>query len=113
VTRTWAILAEALRQIVFSDDAVVHPAVTDPTRRVWDAGHPEALEDTLTLLGHEADALVELVGQVPTGADWARGASVAGGTTVTALQVLQDAVDTGAEGLKDCEYVLRAVRGRP
>ncbi len=113
VTRTWALLGEALRQIVFTDGAVVHPAVGDASLRSWDADHPDALADTLTLLGHEADALVDLVGQVSNAHDWGRSAPVAGGTTVTALDVLRDAVQTGADGLGQAEAILRAVRGRP
>ena len=112
VTRTWALLGEALRQIVFTEGAVLHPAVASPAQRQWDTGHPEALEDTLTLLGHEADALVTLVDRVRTAEDWTREAAVAGGPTVTALDVLRDAVQTGADGLTQADATLRAVRGQ-
>jgi hypothetical protein len=112
VTRTWVLLAEALRQIVFTDGAVLHPAVSDPAQRSWDAGHPEALEDALTLLGHEADAIVDLVGRVTTASDWSRSTTVAGDGTVTALDVLRDAVQNGADGLERADTILRAVRGQ-
>lgn len=112
VTRTWALLGEALRQIVFTESAVVHPAVGDAAQRSWEAGHPDALEDTLTLLDHEAQALVELVRRVANASDWNRSAPVAGGTPVTALDVLRDAVQTGVDGLGQAEAILRAVRGQ-
>ncbi|HEY5155818.1 MAG TPA: hypothetical protein VIJ47_13845 [Acidimicrobiales bacterium] len=111
VTRTWAVLTEALRQIVFTDGAVLHPAVGDARQRSWDDGHPDALDDTLVLLGHEADALADLVGRVTTAQDWSREAAVAGGGTVTAIAVLRDAVQVGAAGLAQAEAILRAVRG--
>jgi hypothetical protein len=111
VTRTWAFLADALRQVVTKDGAVLHPAVSDPSQRSWDAPHPDALDDTLTLLAHEADAVVEVVERVTTVSDWSRTATVAGNGEVTALDVLSDAVHTGAEGLKRAEAILRAVGG--
>lgn len=111
VTRTWAVLADALRQVLTSDDAVLHPAVADASQRVWDAPHPEALADTLDLLGHEADAVVDVVHRSTTVSDWSRSAAVAGGGRVTALDLLGDAVRTGSEGLTQAEAILRAVRG--
>ncbi len=111
VTRTWALLTEALRQIVFTEDAVLHPAVGDARQRSWEATPPDRIDDTLVLLGHEAEALVDLVQRVTTSQDWSREASVAGGGTVTAVAVLRDAVQVGADGLGQTERILRAVRG--
>jgi hypothetical protein len=111
VTRTWALLTEALRQIVFTEGEVLHPAVGDARQRSWEATHPDRIEDTLVLLGHEADALVDLVERVTTSQDWTRQASVAGDGTVTAIEVLRDAVQVGADGLGRSERILRVVRG--
>ena len=110
VTRTWALLGEALRQILRHDDAVLHPAIADPTLRHWDTPAPDSIAEALVLLGHEADALADEVGGVLNADDWARTAIVAGGESVTALDVVKQAVAAGAEGLSDLRSTLAAVR---
>jgi len=106
VTRTWALQADALQRVLFTNDAVLHPALSDPSQRVWDTPHPESLDDTLVLLGHEADGLVEVIERVSPPSDWARSAPVAGGSTVTALDIVRDAVETGADGLRRAHTAL-------
>lgn len=110
VTRTWAVLGGALHQILLHDDAVVHPAVTDATLRHWDTPAPDAIAEAMVLLGHEADALADQVSGVISAGDWGRTATVAGGGSVTALDVVRQAVGAGAEGLGAVRATLAAVR---
>jgi hypothetical protein len=109
VTRTFVMLGEALRQITVNPTPIVHAAVVDPTQRQWDAPPPERLEDALALLRDEATALADAVERVPVDA-LSRTGNAAGGESVTALDVVRDAVRTGHDGLVDIEATLRAVR---
>ena len=112
VTRTWALLGEALRQILFTEGAVATPGGGRRRAALVGGGPPRRRSRTPSpCSGHEADALVDLVRRVADASDWGRSAPVAGGTPVTALDVLRDAVQTGADGLGQAETILRAVRG--
>src|SRR4051794_33744195 len=64
VTRTWAVISAALAQVVRTDDPVLHPAIADPSQRHWDTPAPETIDDGLSLLGHEAEALADQVGRI-------------------------------------------------
>ena len=110
VTRTWGVLGGALDQVLHHDDVVLHPAITDPRQRHWDAAAPDTVDEALVLLGHEAEALAGLVTGVLSASDWTRSGAVAGGGTVTALDLVKDAVGVGADGLATVRTVLAAVR---
>jgi hypothetical protein len=112
VTRTWAVLSEALRQVLVHEDAVLHPAVTDAMQRHWDMPIPDSVSESMVLLGHEAVALAQQVDGVLSAGDWNRSATVAGGAgrTVTALDVLRQAVAAGADGLSSLRATLAAVQ---
>lgn len=109
VTRSWVVLHEGVRQITISDTPVLHPAVVDPAQRQWEAPPPASLDEALTLLADEATAFAEEIDHVPS-TGWARSGSVAGGETVTALDVVKQAVLVGHDGLDEVERTLRAVR---
>jgi hypothetical protein len=110
VTRTWSVLSGALTQVLRHDDAVLHPAIVDATLRHWDNPPPGTVADALALLGHEADALADQIVGVLSTDDWSRSAVVAGGGSVTALDVVKDAVGVGADGLARIRATLTAVR---
>jgi hypothetical protein len=110
VTRTWGVLGGALQQVLRHDDAVLHPAITDRRQRHWDSPPPDRLADALDLLHHEADTLADDIESVHNAGDWSRSAAVAGGGSVTALDLVKDAVGVGAEGLAQVRAVLAAVR---
>jgi len=110
VSRTWAVLGGALDQVLRRDDAVLHPAITDRSQRQWDTPPPELVVDGIDVLRHEADALAAQVEGVHNAGDWSRSAAVAGGGTVTALDLVKDAVATGADGLARVRSTLAAVR---
>jgi hypothetical protein len=109
VTSAAVLLGRALRQVLTERDPVLHPAVTDPEQRTWDpppgttiAEALERLDDEFTTLATQVDAIE------PT--DWDRSAPVAGGGTVTAADVVREAVRTGADGLRRTTAVVDAVR---
>ena len=109
VTRTWSVLGAALAQVLRTDDPVLHPAVSDPTQRQWDTPAPETIDDGLALLGHEAEALADQIGGVLSATDWNRTGAIAGGGSVTALDLVKDAVSVGADGLARVRATLAAV----
>lgn len=107
--RTWTVLREALRQIQVSDTPVVHAAVVDPRQRQWEAPVRESVASVLEQLDDEAAAFADAVAAVP-GDQWTRTASVAGGGTVTALDVAREAVRVGHDQLGAIERTLAALR---
>jgi hypothetical protein len=109
-TRTLTLLGRALEQIVVDDDAVLHPAVTNPAERVW-ASSTSGVDESIDELAHEAERLADRADGVSAG-DWSRRAAVVGGGDVGALGVLWDAVDSVVADLKAAEGTLREVRGR-
>ncbi|MEQ1785886.1 MAG: hypothetical protein ABL966_02445 [Acidimicrobiales bacterium] len=111
-TRTLALLGRAVEQALVDDDAVLHPAVGDPSQRSWDGPADAGVDDSLAELAHEAERLADRVSRV-TAQEWQRRARVAGqDADVGPLDVLWDAVDTAVAELKAAEATLREVRGR-
>lgn len=110
VVRTWTVLREALRQIQVSDTPVVHAAVVDPSERQWESPVRETVAEVLDQLTDGANELADEVAAVP-GDQWLRTATVAGGSgSVTALDVVREAVRTGHDGLSRVESTLAALR---
>src|SRR3954447_121483 len=79
VTRTWSVLGGALSQVLRTDGPVLHPAISDRSQRQWDTPPPDSVADSLALLGHEADALVDQIEGVLSAGDWSRPGTIAGG----------------------------------
>jgi len=109
VVRTWTVLREALRQIQVADTPVVHAAVVDASQRHWESPVRETVAEVLAQLDDAAAELADAVAAVP-GDGWLRTAQVAGGGTVSALDVVREAVRTGHEGLARVEAILAALR---
>jgi len=110
VSRTWTVLAEALRQTLITDDPVVLAAVVDPSQRRWDTPPPDSLADVLTVLDHSADALTDRISAIDDLDDWNRRARVAGGGEVTALDIVRNATVAGHDGLAAVHDALVAAR---
>jgi hypothetical protein len=106
VTRMWGLISHELRRVQTEEAPTLHPAVTDADRRHWDTPAPDTLEESLTLLGHESDQLAEAIRTYPTAQDWARPATVAGGSRLTALDLVREAVKVGADGLGQVSEIL-------
>ena len=109
VVRTWSVLREALRQIQVADTPVVHAAVLDASQRQWEAPVNETVESVLAQLDDEATELADMVASTAS-AEWTRTADVAGGGSVTALDVVKEAVRVGHDDLDAVERTLQAVR---
>ncbi|MCB1016412.1 MAG: hypothetical protein KDB10_15080 [Acidimicrobiales bacterium] len=112
--RSIGLLAGALGQVLHHDTPVLVPATTDPAVREWPP-HRGSLDDELARLGETAEALASLAERVPAG-DWGRTATVAGGGgSVSALDVLREAVRTAVTDLRaaerDFDEVRRAAQG--
>lgn len=108
-TRTITFLGRALEQTLVEDDPILDPAVSEPAEREWPDA-TGAVEDRLSELAWEAEALADRVEHVPA-ADWAREARVARhDAQVRALSLLWDAVDSAIAHLHQAEQTLRAVQ---
>jgi len=108
-TRTWVLLHDAMRRITITDSPVLHPAVTDSTRRDWEAPAPATLSDALGMLEDTAAAFADDVDRTPATA-WTRTGTIAGDGTTTALDVLREAVRVGHDALGAAGRTLAAVR---
>jgi hypothetical protein len=109
VANSWVLIGQALRQVLINDDAVVHGGATDPAQREWEVPPGTSVDGALDRLADEATALADAVDAVPS-RDWSRTGTVAGGATVTALDLVREAVRTGSQGLADAEADIRAAR---
>ncbi|MGE3618889.1 MAG: hypothetical protein AB7L84_00380 [Acidimicrobiia bacterium] len=105
--------ARALEEVLRSDEPVVERAVVDANRRVEDPAPGGTIEERVSELGWESDALAETADRV-SARDWARAAKVPDrADPVTALDVLRAAVEAGIDHLRAMEATLVEVRGRP
>jgi hypothetical protein len=111
VANTWVLIAQSLRQILINDDAVVHAGVVDPAERTWEVPPGTSVDGALERLAEEATTLADAVDAVPS-RDWSRTGSIAGGGSVSAIDLVREAVRTGAQGLADSEAAIRAARDR-
>jgi hypothetical protein len=111
--RSLSLLDRALEQTTVTDSPALHPAVFERDRRDFSFAAHGSLDDVLSELDDVAPAFAERVERVAAD-DWNRTATTAGGdgTPFTALQVVQEAVSTVADDLRDIEATMRQFRGR-
>jgi hypothetical protein len=107
--RTWLIQREALRQTQVHDFPLFHPAVLHADQRHWHNPVVESAESALDQLDDLAADLADDIAAIH-GDAWFRSGTVAGGESVTALQLLEAAVSVGADNLRLIERTLAAVR---
>lgn len=107
--RTLAILGQALHQVLTVDGPVLHEAVTNPAARAWDGPEPAGLGDALDLLTDEANALADTIDRTSF-TQWSRPATVAGGGTLEAFDIVREAVRTGGDNLRAAEQAMAAAR---
>jgi hypothetical protein len=107
--RTWSILADALSQIRMADTPIVPQAVVDPGERNWEAPVSQSAAEVLAQLDRGANELADAAAAL-SGDQWTRSAEVASGGSVTALDVVKEAVRVGHEGLDQVERTLAAAR---
>lgn len=106
--RTLAVLDRALQQVLASDNPALHPGVVDESAREF-TGESPSVEAALDLVELEAGAMAETVDPVDADA-WLRTGTVAGGGTVTALDIVREAVRSVAAELADTEKAVSAAR---
>lgn len=107
--RTWRILGDALQQIRVADTPIVPRAVVDPAERSWETPVQETVNSVLDQLDEHAAELAEAAAAI-SGDQWNRSAEVSGGGTVTAFEVVKEAVRVGHDGLDVVERTLASVR---
>ncbi|HEY6531103.1 MAG TPA: hypothetical protein VIY72_02280 [Acidimicrobiales bacterium] len=108
--RTWRVLSDALRQIRVADTPIVPQAVVDPAERNWEAPVSASVVEVLDQLEQGSIELADAA-EALSGDQWLRTADVASGGTVTAFDVVKEAVKVGHEGLDRVQRTLAAVRG--
>ena len=113
VVRSLILLDRAIERVLISDAPVLHPAVTDDHGRWVEAdGHPPEPDDVLADLAAASERLAARVDRVPA-ADWSRTGRVArDGGTVSAHDLLREAVGQAVAHLHDAERTVAALRGR-
>jgi len=112
VVSSLSLLERALDQVLRSDGPTLHPATMDDTARDWEAPTERGLDQALDELAEAAEQLAARIERAAAD-DWARTGEIAGGRSVTALDVAREAVATGIGHLRSAEQTMTAVRGRP
>jgi len=106
VARSMALLGEALRKVLVQDHPTLLPAVADDSAREWAFDGSSSLDDVLAFLTMECNALADVIAEVPSDA-WTRSGIVAGsGREMSALEIVREAVRTGAEHLRAAERLI-------
>ena len=109
VARSVALLGEALRQVLVQEHPTLLPAVADDAAREWAVDGSSSVDDVLAFLTMECNGLAEAIADVPSDAWTRRGVAAGSGQEITALDIVRDAVRTGADRLRAAE---RAIRSR-
>ncbi|MDQ2649640.1 MAG: hypothetical protein M3Z03_08795 [Actinomycetota bacterium] len=102
-TRGVAAAGRGLDAIQHGDAPIVDPVDLAPD------GSTGSLDERLAELGWETDAAADAVERVDAGA-WSRTGQVAGGDSVTALELVWQAVDAAVAHLKAAEQALDEAR---
>ncbi len=111
--RSLEVLGEAVRSVLVQDGPTLVPAVLDESARVWVVeGSSGDVHAALDHLEAAAQSVAEVAAGDAGGAEgWDRTGTVAGsGEEVSALDVLREAVRTGAAGLRGADAALAAAR---
>jgi hypothetical protein len=109
--RTLTLIQRALEETLVTDVPAVHAAIRDRRLRDFDTVAHGSMDDVLAELADVSPAFADRVDGVATD-DWVRRATVVGNGEVTALELVQEAVSTAADNLRDVEVTLRQLRGR-
>lgn len=88
---------------------MIEAGVIDETARSWTLAADTSIESALDSLSAEVRQLAEQI-DATHGEQWARRASVAGGASVTALELAQEAARSGSEHLRAAEAAMQAAR---
>lgn len=102
----------ALDEILVSDQPTLEPTSLDTHEREAEQQPGGTVEERVSELDIDANRLADRAERVGA-REWARTGKLDDGTTLSASEVLWQAVDGALGHLKDAERVLREVRGRP
>lgn len=103
--RSLSLLERAIEQVETTENPILHGGVLDPAERQFDLGAHGDLGQVLDELATEAPAFADRVEGLH-GDAWGRTGSLPSGESVTALDLLREAVRTGADNLRAIERLL-------
>jgi hypothetical protein len=112
VVGTLSLLERALEQVLVDDRPTLHPATMDRQARSWEPPAERGLEPTLDELSEAAARMADRIERAGAD-DWSRTGEVPGGRSVTALDLVREAVATAIDHLREAERTMAAVKGRP
>ena len=105
--RSLTLLERALRDVVLTEDPVLHPAISDRSARHWEAAVAESPQAVLAQLDDRAESFAAAIEGTDATA-WTRRGTCSG-VTVTALDLVGEAVDTAASNLRDLTALLASL----
>jgi hypothetical protein len=100
--RVLALVRNALGRVLSSDSPVLPAGVMDPAAREWTMPADADAARVLDVLASEAEGLASEVAEVAAG-EWRRTGQVTGGGTVSALDLVREAVRAGHQHLRAAE----------
>jgi hypothetical protein len=104
-TRSVALLLQAVRSVLVTTTPVLHAGVVQRASRDFDRRHHGEMVDLLAELNDLCLEFAELVERTASD-DWTRTGDVAGGGSTTALSIVQEAVATAADNLREIERLI-------
>jgi hypothetical protein len=108
--RSFGLLGQALAQVLRRDQPVLHAGVVDPAERVWPGSADDPVDALLRELDDESRALADAIAHTDA-SEWSRTGSVAGSDrTVTAFDIVREAVQTGSDNLRKLESAMTSAR---
>lgn len=105
--RSLVLLERSLHEVRVAEDPTLHPAIVDRSARHWDAAVHEPPGRVLEQLDDVCASFASEVEATPT-PDWSRTGTSAG-RSITALEILREALDTAASNLRSMESLLASL----
>lgn len=102
--RSLTVLERAVHDIRVGSDPVLHPAVLDRAARHWGAAVPESPGSVLAQLDERAESFAATI-EATDASEWTRTARC-GNASITAFDVVREAVDTAASNLRTMTALL-------
>lgn len=96
--RSLALLERALHDVLVTETPILHPAVLDRSGRHWDAAVAETPQAVLDQLDDRSASFADAIERT-TATEWLR-TGTCSGRSVTALDLVGEAVDTAAVNLR-------------
>jgi hypothetical protein len=108
--RGLATCSESIARVIAEEAPVLEPSAVDPDRIPADPSPTGSVDERVSELAWEADALADQIKRVPANR-WGRSGRIAGtGHAVGSLDLVRAAVEAGVTHLKAAEQTLEAAR---